>query len=127
MLKNDYIEAVSALLDEGKDFDGVIKNLKEVLEKKGHQKLYKSILIGLQIKTESSLETNVAQVSVARQKDLEISKERISKSLTELESDNYDASVDPSLIGGYVIEYDNKIIDNSYKSRLVTLYRSLIE
>jgi len=127
MLKNDYIEAVSALLDEGKDFDGVIKNLKEVLEKKGHQKLYKSILIGLQIKTESSLETNVAQVSVARQKDLEISKERISKSLTELESDDYDASVDPSLIGGYVIEYDNKIIDNSYKSRLVTLYRSLIE
>jgi len=127
MLKNDYIEATSALLSEGKDFDGVIKSLKEVLDKKGHQKLYKPILNGLQIKIENSLETNVAQVSVARQKDLEILKERISKSLIELESDEYDANVDLSLIGGYVIEHNNKIIDNSYKSRLVTLYRSLIE
>ena len=127
MKKDDYIGATISLLSEGKDFDDVIKNLKKVLDRKGHNKLYKSILEGLLNKIEASTETGTATVSVAREKDLKRLKKEIQEGLSKIKSEHFEPVIDPALIGGYTIEHDNKIIDKSYKSRLVTLYRSLIE
>ena len=126
MRTNDYINATCSLLSDGKEFDGVINNLKEVLDAKGHQKLYRSILLGLQKKAERAANEHVATVTVAREKDLKDLKEKIEASIAEIDAENFQSSVDETLIGGYVVEHDNKVIDNSYKSRLVALYRSLI-
>jgi F0F1-type ATP synthase delta subunit len=126
MRTNDYIQATSSLLSDGKEFNDVIKRLKTVLDEKGHQKLFRSILLGLQRKTERTISDNVATVSVARKKDLKDLKDKINNSLSEIEAKDFQASVDETIIGGFVVEHDNKIIDKSYKSRLVALYRSLI-
>ena len=125
MRTHDYIDALISLLEEGRDFEDVIKNLKVVLEKKGHQKLYRSILEGLSRRL-GTIHAQQATVHVAREKDIKTLKEQLNAHLQALETDSFDTEIDPTLIGGYVIEHNNKIIDNSYKSRLVALYRSLI-
>lgn len=126
MRTNDYINAVLSILSEGGEFDDVIKKLKQTLEVKGHQKLYRSILLGLLKKSERAVYANVATVTTAREKDIGSLKEQIEKSLKSLNTTEFESRVDQSLVGGYVVEHDNKLIDNSYKSRLVALYRSLI-
>lgn len=127
MRTSDYIAATVSLLNDGKEVDGVMKNLKRVLHDRGHEKLYPRVLRGLQRATERKLQSDLPVVLVAREKDLEKLKSEIEAHLKEFDATKYEPETDTTLIGGYVIEHNHKIIDNSYKSRLVTLYRSLIE
>ena len=80
MHKTDYIQAIISLLEDGKDFDDVIKKLKSVLEAKGHQKLYRAILEGLNKKLKS-IHSNKARISVAQESHVKLLQEKINSAL----------------------------------------------
>lgn len=52
---------------------------------------------------------------------------RIAKSGTNTESMNIHAKVDPSIIGGYIIEWDNYRFDSSIRSKLQAVRNGLAE
>lgn len=123
----DYITATISLINEGRDFGEVLTNLKRVLEERGHQKLYRGILHGLLKATERKVKSQKPLVFLARESDLKKLETEIKTQLSKIEASDFESTIDDTLIGGYVIKHNNKILDNSYKSRLVTLYRSLTE
>jgi len=126
-MKKHYINSVTELLLQGKDVSLVLKNLKEVLLAKGHMSIYGAILIGVSQKLEHSKATTVSTVLVANEAHVATLKKSIEASLAQLNGSLTDAviEVDPTLIGGYIALHQGKSINNSYKQKLVALYRAI--
>ena len=122
-MKNHYITAVLELLKEGKDGKTVLRGLSTVLEAKHHEKLLPSILKGVVKELESSTEPGVAVVIMAEAK---AKKTQIEEALKSIEAPSkHEVVIDDTIIGGVIATYNNRLIDNSYKSKLVSLYRNI--
>lgn len=125
MIVHDYSSALFNILRDGGD-EKVFTSLKQLLAKKGHEKLYAQILKDLLKKFEKNSERSTVQVVVGRAGDEKKLEERIIQSITSLTKDKtYSTHIDPTLIGGFKIIGHDKVIDQSYKKQLLTIYRSL--
>lgn len=126
MLVHDYSSALFDLLTQKKRGDEIFVSLKSLLKKKGHEKLYTAILKDLSKKMTKSSEQGSVQVIVGRKKDIKDLEDSILKAISSLGSKyEYTTQVDPTIIGGFKIISKNKVIDQSYKKQLLTIYRSL--
>ncbi len=126
MLTEDYTTAVLELLGEGKTPESVIKRLKESLTRKGHTRLLPRILKRLLIRIEAEEGALVPQVTLAKAKDENAHKEKITHLLESLSTNSdYTLTIDETIVGGVVVKHEDKIIDASYKKQLLTLYRTL--
>ena len=124
-MKENYIKAVLDKIEEGVEPERVLSGLQDVLAKKGHTKLYSSILRGVS-KVLETKKSGTALVKVAKEGHYELHKDLIDKTIASLAGNAKPAvEVDDTLIGGFVVEASHKRIDNSYKTKLVSLYRSL--
>lgn len=126
-MKKQYVQAVLESLQSGKDVADVLKGLSVILQKRGHERLHASVLREVLRVLSSDNEVSGTRVIVARESDARKFKSEIEKELTALQFDpHYEVSVRDNLVGGYIIEHESTIIDASYKKKLLTLYRSLI-
>ena len=124
-MHDTYVTATLELLAAGTSIDTVISGLKDTLKRRGHERLLPRILAGVARKLDTR-PTNAAYVTVVSKTDYEVQKEAIKHALIELGYDQAPAvQIDDTLIGGYVAEANSTRIDRSYKSALVSLYRSL--
>ncbi|MCA9364066.1 F0F1 ATP synthase subunit delta [Candidatus Kaiserbacteria bacterium] len=124
MKAHDYSIATYDVLNSGTEPTVALTGLAQVLEKRGHTKLYSTVLRGLVHLLEQRGETS-AHVSVAREQDIKTLKKEITNALHQLGAEGpHTVHVDGSLIGGFVAKYQNRIFDTSYKSQLVSLYRN---
>ena len=122
-----YTEAAQSLLEEGVKTSEVLKNLKKVLERRGHEKLYLRVLKNLARNTERGVGTETI-VRVAKEAHVKKFKNEIKNASARLgvkESDTR-TFVDESLIGGYTVETKDVLLDQSYKSALLNIYRKVI-
>jgi F0F1-type ATP synthase delta subunit len=126
-MKKHYISAVLELLLEGRDVDVVLKDLAGALERKGHQKLYSPILKGVVRILEEKKNSIASGIIVAQEADFERLKKAIGEALEEIGGTLKDAhvAVDETLIGGFIATHKGKLINRSYKQKLVSLYRSI--
>jgi len=122
-----YVNAVVSLLQGGGELDAVLKNLNELLVKKGHQKLHKAILEGVCERLEVDEALNVPTVSLANAKEEDNLELQIKQALAELgyTNKNWRVQLDPTLIGGFVATYKGKRVNASYKGKLLSLYRNI--
>ncbi len=124
-MKENYITAVLEELQAGKDTAEVLKGLQQTLESKGHNRLYGAILRGV-LRVLEARGTSVATVTVVNEASYEKQKDAITAALNELGVvGNPEVITDATIIGGFIAEGENKRLDKSYKSRLVSLYRNL--
>ncbi|PJC55855.1 hypothetical protein CO026_03445 [Candidatus Kaiserbacteria bacterium CG_4_9_14_0_2_um_filter_41_32] len=125
MTKN-YIQAVLMLLKAGTPVETVLVNLKRLLEKRGHSSLYGAVLRGLVSNFRLTNTSAVPQVIVANAKDIDSA--LVKKALLELQSNdtNFTTIIDESIIGGAIVSYKHRMIDQSYKTKLKNLYQSVI-
>lgn len=65
-----------------------------------------------------------ALLTIARENDLEVVLKEVRA--REIETDQLSTAIDNTLIGGYVYDSGNVVIDASYKQSLLQLYRKLI-
>lgn len=126
-MKKHYINAVVALLREGRDLDVVLQNLSSLLVQKGHTRLHKSVLEGVcaRMLEDQELETPLVRLAKAQdEKDLEA---QIKQALGSLGYTNKQVRthIDPTIIGGFIATYRSKRINASYKEKLVSLYRNI--
>jgi F0F1-type ATP synthase delta subunit len=127
MRVHDYSEAVRTLVREGFSLDAALDGLRTMLTTRGHSRLYPKILKELLTESIKDEVRDTATVTVARKGDAEAHEKEIKTHLTTLSQKHHTVVVDESIVGGYIVEGTNARIDNSYKKRLLTLYRSLIK
>ena len=126
-MKNDYVNAVLEMLATGLDTESVLTGLSRTLESRGHEKLYSSILHSVLriLKARSSIDVPVVTVKNTESIDSQV--EKIEKFISELGTagSEYQTKIDPSIIGGFIVEYNHQQIDLSYKTKLTKLYQSI--
>ncbi len=124
-MKDNYIAAVLQKIEAGDDIGTVITGLKSALDKKGHQNLYAQILRGVNRVLEANSATDTV-VTVKSSDSYEKQSAAIKAALETLGSTSEPAVViDETIVGGFVAEANNRRIDQSYKSKLIALYRNL--
>lgn len=127
MRARDYIQAIRELLREGHDPEAVFRNLTILLKRKGHEKLHAQILRGVSTQIEKDIQGDTALVTLAREHDCKVQKHAIESVLASMGTEtNFEITIDPAIIGGFTAVQGGKIVDQSYKKQLLTLYRSLI-
>jgi F0F1-type ATP synthase delta subunit len=128
MRTKDYIGAVTELLNEGHDVNHVLPRLADTLARKGHSTLYARILHGVMHELTRREALTQAHVTVGSEKDSTRLAPRIAAALAELNiTQEPKTHIDETLIGGFTITHGDRIIDHSYKTQLVALYRALTE
>jgi F0F1-type ATP synthase delta subunit len=127
MRVTDYSRAVMELVKDGMAVDSAIANLKRTLESRGHVRLFPKILKSLLVLQEGEQRNKNFVLILAHEDDALKFKDEIRKALLQIGGTHYETRIDPSITGGYIIEGGEQRIDQSYKRRLLTLYRSLIE
>ena len=125
-MKKDYIKAVLEMMAEGVAPEAVLTGLGKTLEAKGHTRLHASVLRGVLRVLETQKTKTVATVTVANKEALSSHTSAIKSALVALDAgDTYETKIDGTIIGGFAAEFNNVLIDNSYKAKLVALYRKL--
>lgn len=121
-MKNHYIQALLATLDNGTSPETAIKGLRASLKAHHHEGLLPAVLSGALKVLESSNRSDEATVVVASEA---FAKDVIAETLKAIDAPK-DARVviDSNIIGGVIAKYKNMVVDRSYKSKLVELYRS---
>lgn len=128
MRTKDYTKAVTALLLEGGDVERVLVELRSVLERRGHTKLYGSILKGVMQSFEAHASRDQATIVVERESDVTKHDTAIKAALELLGVKSVPKThVDKTIIGGFKIVTGAQSIDRSYKKQLVALYRALTD
>ena len=123
-MKDTYATAVLELLNEGTPLDTVFSNLKIVTESRGHKALLPAVLTALLSKYEQSERDNQPTVMVSNHKDA--TKNEVLVALKRLGAENSTPKVvlDNTVIGGAIVTYNHKMIDQSYKTQLHNLYKA---
>lgn len=124
-MKQNYITAVLEELKAGKQIDSIIAGLKATLQKRGHGSLLPAVLRGV-LRVLEADRKSVSSVTVASSQAFAAQANEINTALAALHAEGTpQIHVDKTIIGGFITEANAQRIDNSYKTKLVTLYRSL--
>lgn len=113
-LKEQYITAGAELIAEKTDIDKVISGLKKVMTQHGHTRLLTSVLKGLASKVDRESHVSVPHLIIATE-------DAPRPDFPSLK--NADIKIDPSIVGGYIMQEGFTRIDNSYKTKLLNWYR----
>ena len=121
-----YVQAVMELLESGSKVETVLGNLRAVMEKRGHAKALPTVLHAVVRALEQGTSESVATITVARDADVTALKADIKSALVTLGADGaHTTIIDDTIIGGLIATYNHRQIDQSYRSKLVTLYQSI--
>jgi F0F1-type ATP synthase delta subunit len=112
-----YAKAMFDLAQSGKSADSVVSGVVKSLKARGAMALLPKILSAY-TRAISKASTKGATLTVAREAD--------SAEALKLSGTSSDAKVvvDESLIGGYRLEEAGKLLDNSFKAKLLQAYRN---
>ncbi len=114
------------LLNTGSDIETVLGNLRTVMAARGHVKALPAVLRGVVRALEQSSVTDVPVVTVARAADVAALAADIKTALATLGTAGEHATiVDDTIIGGIIATYNHRQIDQSYRTKLTTLYQSI--
>ncbi|MEK7531007.1 MAG: F0F1 ATP synthase subunit delta [Patescibacteria group bacterium] len=123
-LASRYAKVIRALNQEGVGADGAHK-LVAYMKNRGHLSYLPQAL--------RMAEADIAQdtaivVTVAKTEDASRYADQIASALKELGagSDEYSIVVDEKIVGGTLVVGRGRVIDNSHRTRLVSIYQSVI-
>jgi F0F1-type ATP synthase delta subunit len=123
-MKQAYITAIVDSLLTTKDVEVVLKNATALLSKKGHTRLWPAVLRGVVRELEKRTAEATPHVAVAKESVLQ--SEALKQALASLGAIGVPKTVvDSSLIGGFLVQYQDRLIDASYKRALTDLYRKV--
>lgn len=128
-MQEHYTKAVLALLSDDADqkrVDEVIAKLKDVLKAHGHERLLPGILRGV-IKHLEHAPASELRIVLADATQRELQKYEREIEGTSFTTNTADAQLeaDPNIIGGFKIRNGERMIDHSYKTQLLNLYRKI--
>lgn len=120
-IQKHYLLAVKALIKDGVAPTALFDGLKSTLDRRGHSKLYPSILRSLTRSLEENVQSSVQTLVVAKAED---AKRFMPKDADEATSR---IVVDESIVGGHIFTKDWVRTDDSHKTKLLTWYRRSVK
>lgn len=126
-MEQAYTQATLELLQGGNDPETVLSGLTKTLEAHGHTKLRPRILKKVYVAL-SELDTNTqADVTVAKKEDLDRFNLAIEEDISTLGSTGeYRVHLDETIVGGYKVMHNFKLLDKTYKEKLLHIYQSAL-
>jgi F0F1-type ATP synthase delta subunit len=125
-MKQAYVTALTNSLLSGLSPEVALVNIKALLSRKGHMRLWPQILRATKRVLEAKLKSHIPQVTVS--KSGVVTETKIKSALAMLgvaETEAYTEVVDTTLVGGFTARFKGKLIDQSYKRALVNLYLNI--
>ena len=123
-LAKGYAHALYDLEREGNlDADTAVSKLVQILKAKGHIRLLPSILSEYKETLEISRDKKTVILTCARESDFEKYRIELKEHLGHLNSDFTEEVVDDTIIGGYILQKEDSVIDASFKKKLLLLYQ----
>ena len=115
-----YAKAIFELTSSGSDASGVIDGMMKSLRRRGTLGLLPKIL---------SIYKKLVKQSASKASVLTVAKDGDADSFKRDKKvgDDVRVVVDEDIIGGYRLESDGKLIDNSFKTQLLQVYRKAIK
>lgn len=124
-MKKAYVSALIASILAGQPVETALANLRTLLVKRGHARLWSQILKA----TERELTVKLARVTprVTLAKEGSVDAATITGALAVLGTADaqYDVSIDETLVGGFTVRVGDRVIDKSYKRMLINLYEKI--
>jgi F0F1-type ATP synthase delta subunit len=121
-----YVQAVMELVSNGSDIEQVLGNLRAVMKARGHSKALPAVLRDIVRAFEQEIDENLPTITVARAADVTALTADIKTALVTLgATGSYTTLIDDTIIGGIIATYNHRQIDQSYRTKLVTLYQSI--
>jgi F0F1-type ATP synthase delta subunit len=124
-MKQAYITALTSSLLATKDIEGVLKSTEALLKEKGHLRLWPSVLKGVVRALQKYEEDKTPQVTIASESSLDVVALKAALKELSLDTEVTRRTVDPTLIGGFIIQHQDKMLDKSYKRALVEIYHQV--
>lgn len=126
-MKENYVQATLELIESGKDIDLVLSGLIDTLKKDGHMKLHSAILKVVLRTIEAQTIALVPVVTLNSEQSKVSLTNSIAQAITAIggNTQEYLTKIDESIIGGFMVEYNHKQIDMSYKTKLSKLYQAV--
>ena len=117
MKPDAYAKAMMSLSKEGQDADSIVKGLVSSLKARGALALLPKIL---------STYTNLVAQKGSEEPIVAVARSADAKEAIEQSGAPKDAKVvvDERLIGGYRLEQGGKLMDNTFKAKLLQIYRN---
>jgi len=125
-MKEIYVTASIELLNSGIEPDTVFSNLKNVMEIRGHSTLIPGVLAGLLAAYEQAEKNQTPMVIVAEAKAADTKDVTTALTALGVVTTAREVVVDATLIGGAQIVFNHKLIDQSFKTQLHTLYKAAL-
>lgn len=122
-----YAQALWQLVSNGMDAKAAVHAIHDRLAKEGRAILMPRVAHAFERIAEREGKKTEYTLTVAREKDLAHAKKEM-KALTgdlDIEIDSLKTQVDDSLIGGWRLEGNERLVDASYKKQLLDLYSSV--
>jgi F0F1-type ATP synthase delta subunit len=117
MTPDTYSKAMFELSKAGKSADGIVSGLVKTLKRRGALALLPKVLSSYKRLVERA-STQGAQLTVARSADIDGARR------ASAASDDVRVMVDERIIGGYRYEEGGRLMDHSFKSALLQVYRN---
>lgn len=126
MIETYYAQALISTVDRGMSEEEAVEKIIALLRQKGHLKLLPRIKrrVDRIIAKRERFET--PKIRVATRQDHTKLKATIEAHIQALTDKEPRVLEDDTVIGGYVIETHNTMIDASYRSALMKLYRNIV-
>lgn len=125
-MKQHYVNAILSLIKDGNNIDAVMAGFSRALKARGHQRLYRGVLRS--VLRELSAARPDLMVVARNEQAYEAEKNAIANALNTLNVPVGSVPVvryDDTIIGGVIVEHKARRLDQSYKQRLLKIYRSL--
>jgi len=124
-MKDIYVQAVVANLVAGNELETVLSNLKVILERRGHTRLYPTILSAVAKTMEERRKVQAVTVTVATVANSD--SDLVTKLVAELGASAAERRVviDENCIGGAKVVYASRQLDATYKTALHSLYKAI--
>jgi len=126
-MKNAYVTALNDCLLAGMPVETALTELRAVLDKRGHARLWPQIMKATYRILSVKLKRREPAVTVAKEGGVD--EAAIKAALERLgvaAATPYATTIDPSLVGGFTLRVKDTLLDASYKRSLKNLYERII-
>ncbi len=121
-----YVQAVMELLGSGSSIETVLGNLRAVMEARGHAKALPAVLRDVVRILDEQSDAAVPTVTLARAIDDKALSADIKSVLAALGAKGaHVVVIDDTIIGGLVATFNHRQIDQSYRTKLTSLYQNV--
>ncbi|HVU75870.1 MAG TPA: F0F1 ATP synthase subunit delta [Candidatus Paceibacterota bacterium] len=127
-MEQAYAQALWKMVEEGMAPSKAVQSLSEILKQHGRLALMPRIGKAFERIAARELSKSRITLSVAREKDERSAKAAAKEVLSALKLDAKDIAleVDDSLIGGWSLEGSEILMDRSYKTRLLEIFKKVV-